>query len=110
MSDRVQDTCVHLAEHKAKPYAVSIAPRATGTYAGAFVVQRITVHGIPAEWPMTRRGAQLTNTDKAAKFIEIGGAVTTAAGTQPTPAHHTLRRTLEYLDATSVFKRPRRSR
>lgn len=108
VSEKLQRACVHIAETKAKPHAVSIAPERSGTYQSSFSVQQVTVHGIPADWPMTRKGAQLTNSSAAAKFIEIGGQVQTPTGPKPTPARHVLRRTLEYLDATSTHRRTAR--
>lgn len=106
VSPKVRHACRRIAEDKAKPYAVAIAPKKTGAYAGAFTVQDVTVHGIPKQYPMTRGGARLANTDPAATVIEVGSArELPGGGLALTPAHFVLRKTLQQLHVTSAYRR-----
>lgn len=106
VSAKIRRAVNDIAETKAKPYAVAASPRDTGAYAGSWAVHDVTVHGIPKGWPMTRAGARLSNSDPAAKVIEVGSARRTQSGEiVATPAHRVLQRTLQHLDATSSHRR-----
>lgn len=88
-----------IVDNIAKPFAESIAPKATGHYAASF--ERTTTYvamGFPEM--MTRVAARLVNTDRGAISIEFG---TAARGTRKARrGHHVLGQTLTMLDATVV--------
>lgn len=92
-----------VAESKAKPYAVSISPvgdhadgdETPGRYRNSWEVHDLKVVEGGDGYPMLRSAARLVNTAAHATWVEVGTKWTKGVG------HHVLRRTLEYLDATS---------
>lgn len=106
VSPKVRAALHHIAETKAKPFAVAASPEDSGTYAGSWRVHDVTVRGIPREWPMTRAGVDLVNHDPGATAIEVGTARRTRdGGIVATPANWVLRKTLQHLQATSGVTR-----
>ncbi len=95
---------VQVAEQKALPYAISISPvgRAAdgdqhpGQYRSSWAVEIARVVAGPEGYPMLRAAGVLINRAKHATHVELGTSRTKGIG------HHVLRRTLEYLDATSA--------
>lgn len=105
VSPEVGDACHDWAEHKAKPFAMSISPTSNDTakkhYIDSFEVHPILTGAPPASTligrpPMMRRGAILINTAPYAIAVEYGGKRARARQ----KSHRVLGRTL------SRFRRP----
>jgi hypothetical protein len=94
------EAVVDLAEHRAKPFAVGISPRESGSYSKSFEVNVTHVaYGYP--YLMTRVAVELANTDPGAGGIEWGQKRRRRGGESRTTAgHHVLGRTLAMLDGT----------
>lgn len=87
-----------LAEGIAKPYAIGIAPKRTGTYAKSFQVHlRLIALGHPEL--MTRVTADLVNEDPGSGPGGESGAAGIEWGSHGAPGHHVLQRTLAMLNA-----------
>lgn len=81
----LREACHDLAEHKAKPYAMSISPIDSGDYVGSFEVrdQFTTINRL------RRVAARLYNTSRHAAIVEFGNS--------RSPARHVLAETVDYL-------------
>lgn len=110
LSKPVKNAVRAVAEGKAKPHAVSISPDVTGAYKGSWSVDEVVVRGITKKWPMDRVAANLVNNDPAATVIEVGYAKVTDGRVVSVSGHRVAGKTLEHLDATSDFRRPRGGR
>lgn len=83
---------------KAKPYAISVSPKRSGTYRRSFkVTGGTTVWGIVQ--PMRRAYGRLSNTSYYAVHVEWGTAEhRTARGLTSVPAYRVLTKTLQKLE------------
>jgi hypothetical protein len=105
LSAEVGDACRDWAQHKAKPFAISISPRSQESgkthYADSFEVHSVLVGAPPSltiigRPPMLRAGAILINTSPYAVAVEYGGKRAHARQT----SHRVLGKTL------ARFRRP----
>lgn len=104
----------HVAEHVAKPYAISISPHYSGRYKRAFKVHDTTRTIDGPAGALTRVAADLVNNAHLpshqfsyATVVELGHRPEADTGLAPnrTPAYRVMGRTLAWLHATAATRR-----